>query len=62
MNFFVQRSELRDRNDRVAVAGRIFEAAALRPFESKALNSLGGAVFLIFTTAAVTLQSGFKLR
>src|SRR5205814_8672594 len=41
MNFFVQRSELRDLHDKVAAGERISEADALRLFESKDLNALG---------------------
>ena len=41
MNFFVQRSELRDLYDKVAATERISEADALRLFESKDLNALG---------------------
>jgi len=41
MNFFVQRSELRDLYDKVAAGERISEADALRLFESKDLNTLG---------------------
>jgi aminodeoxyfutalosine synthase len=41
MNFFVQRSELRDIYDKVAAGERISEADALRLFESKDLNALG---------------------
>src|SRR5262245_24603388 len=41
MNFFVQRSELRELYDKVAAAERISEADALRLFESKDLNALG---------------------
>src|SRR5215468_2051074 len=41
MNFFVQRSELRDIHDKVAAGERISEADALRLFESKDLNALG---------------------
>ncbi len=41
MNFFVQRSELRDLYDKVAAGGRISEADALQLFESKDLNALG---------------------
>ena len=41
MNFFVQRSELRDLYDKVASGERISEADALRLFESKDLNALG---------------------
>jgi len=41
MNFFVQRSELRDLYDKVAAGERISEADALRMFESKDLNALG---------------------
>ncbi len=41
MNFFVQRSELRDLYDKVVTGERISEADALRLFESKDLNTLG---------------------
>src|ERR1044071_7318275 len=41
MNFFVQRSELRDLYDKVAAGERITEADALRLFESKDLNAIG---------------------
>jgi len=41
MNFFVQRSELRDLYDKVAAGERISGADALRLFESKDLNALG---------------------
>src|SRR5215469_17204763 len=41
MNFFVQRSELRDLYDKVAAGERLTEADALRLFESKDLNALG---------------------
>lgn len=41
MNFFVQRSELRDIYDKVVASERISEADALRLFESKDLNALG---------------------
>src|ERR1035437_6698385 len=41
MNFFVQRSELRDLYDNVAAGERISEADAVRLFESKDLNALG---------------------
>ncbi len=41
MNFFVQRSELRDIYDKVAVGERISDTDALRLFESKDLNVLG---------------------
>jgi aminodeoxyfutalosine synthase len=41
VNFFVQRSELRDLYDKVAAGERITEADALRLFESKDLNALG---------------------
>ena len=41
MNFFVQRSELRDLYEKVAAGERISEADALRLFESKDLNALG---------------------
>src|SRR6266516_3505843 len=41
MNFFVQRSELRDLYDKVAAGERISEADALQLFKSKNLNALG---------------------
>ncbi|HYT60131.1 MAG TPA: radical SAM protein [Haliangiales bacterium] len=41
MNFFLQRSELRDICDKVAAGDRISEADALRLFESKDLNAVG---------------------
>ena len=41
MNFFVQRSELRDLYDKVAAGERISEADALRLFQSKDLNAVG---------------------
>jgi len=41
MNFFVQRSELRDLYDKVAAGERLSEADALRLFESKDLNAVG---------------------
>jgi aminodeoxyfutalosine synthase len=41
MNFFVQRSELRDLYDKVAAGERISEPDALRLFESKDLNAVG---------------------
>src|SRR6188474_904835 len=41
MNFFIQRSELRDLYDKVAASERISETDALRLFESKDLNALG---------------------
>ena len=41
MNFFVQRSELRDLHEKVAAGVRISEADALRLFESKDLNAVG---------------------
>ena len=41
MNFFVQRSELRDLYDKVAAGERLSEADALRMFESKDLNTVG---------------------
>ncbi len=41
MNFFVQRSELRDLYDKVAAGERISETDALRLFESKDLNTVG---------------------
>ncbi len=41
MNFFIQRSDLRDLYDKVAAGERISEADALRLFESKDLNGVG---------------------
>jgi aminodeoxyfutalosine synthase len=41
VNFFIQRSELRDIYDKVVAGERISEADALRLFESKDLNALG---------------------
>src|SRR5271156_3006687 len=41
MDFFIQRSELRDIYDKVAGGERISEADALRLFESKDLNAVG---------------------
>ncbi len=47
MNFFVQRSELRDLYEKVAAGERISEADALRLFESKDLNMLGAIADLV---------------
>jgi len=41
VNFFIQRSELRDIYDKVVAGERISEADALRLFETKDLNALG---------------------
>jgi aminodeoxyfutalosine synthase len=41
VNFFIQRSKLRDIYDKVVAGERISEADALRLFESKDLNALG---------------------
>src|SRR5450432_1564323 len=41
MNFFIQRSELRDIYDKVVAGERISESDALRLFESKDLNVVG---------------------
>ena len=41
MDFFIQRSELRDIYDKVVAGERITEADALRLFESKDLNAVG---------------------
>ena len=41
MNFFIQRSDLRDLYDKVVAGERISEADALRLFESKDLNAVG---------------------
>ncbi|MGD0745267.1 MAG: radical SAM protein [Verrucomicrobiota bacterium] len=46
MNFFIQRSELRDLYDKVAAGERISETDALRLFESKDLNALGAVADL----------------
>jgi aminodeoxyfutalosine synthase len=47
MNFFVQRSELRNLYEKVAAGERISEADALRLFESKDLNTLGAIADLV---------------
>lgn len=47
MQYFVQRSELRDLYQKVAVEERISEAEALRLFESKDLNALGAIADLV---------------
>ncbi|HXS68634.1 MAG TPA: radical SAM protein, partial [Candidatus Polarisedimenticolia bacterium] len=47
MNFFVQRSELRDLYDKVAAGERISEADALRLFESKDINAIGAIADLV---------------
>ncbi len=41
MNFFIQRSELRELYDKVVAGERLSEADALRLFETKDLNALG---------------------
>src|SRR5712671_1726892 len=41
MNFFLQRSELRDLYDKVVAGERISDPDALRLFESKDLNAVG---------------------
>jgi len=41
VDFFIQRSELRDIYDKVAIGERISDADALRLFESKDLNTVG---------------------
>src|SRR6188768_4262164 len=41
MNFLIQRSELRDLDEKVAANERISDADALRLFETKDLNALG---------------------
>lgn len=48
MNFFVQRSEMRDLYDKVAGGERISEADALRLFESKHLKRLRASVDLLW--------------
>src|SRR5437588_703016 len=47
MNFFVQRSELRDIHDKVVAGERISDADALRLFESKDLNTIGAIADLV---------------
>jgi aminodeoxyfutalosine synthase len=47
VNFFVERSELRDLYDKVAAGERISEADALRLFESKDLNAIGAIADLV---------------
>src|ERR1700719_1693966 len=47
MNFFVQRSGLRDLYDKVAAGERISETDALRLFESKDLNAVGAIADLV---------------
>src|SRR3954452_18851912 len=47
MNFFVQRSELRDIHDKVAAGERISDGDALRLFETKDLNTLGAIADLV---------------
>ena len=41
MNFFLQRSELRDLYEKVAAGGRITEEEGLRLFESRDLHAVG---------------------
>ena len=47
MQYFVQRSELRDLYEKVAGGARISESEALRLFESKDLNTLGAMADLV---------------
>src|ERR1700746_3547859 len=47
MNFFLQRSELRDLYDKGIAGERISDADALRLFESKDLNALGAIADLV---------------
>ena len=47
MNFFIQRSELRDLYDKVVAGERISEADALRLFETKDLNALGAIAHFV---------------
>jgi len=47
MQYFVQRSELRDLYEKVACGARISESEALRLFESKDLNTLGAMADLV---------------
>ena len=47
VNFFVQRSDLRDLYDKVAAGERISEADALRLFESKDINAIGAIADLV---------------
>jgi len=47
VNFFIQRSELRDLHDKVEAGQRMSEADALRLFESKDLNAVGAIADLV---------------
>src|SRR5882724_2931725 len=47
MNFFIQRSELRDIHEKVVAGERISDADALRLFESKDLNAIGAIADLV---------------
>lgn len=47
MQYFVQRSELRDLYEKIASGARISESEALRLFESKDLNTLGAMADLV---------------
>src|SRR5579859_7777215 len=47
MQYFVQRSELRDLYEKVAGGARISESEALRLFESKDLNAVGAIADLV---------------
>ena len=47
MQYFVQRSELRDLFEKVAAGSRISESEALRLFESKDLNALGAIADMV---------------
>ncbi|MDB6108362.1 MAG: aminodeoxyfutalosine synthase, partial [Pedosphaera sp.] len=47
MNFFAQRSELRDIHEKVVVGERISDGDALRLFESKDLNAIGAIADLV---------------
>src|ERR671937_180673 len=47
MDFFVQRSELRDLCDKAVAGERLSDADALRLFESKDLNAVGAIADLV---------------
>ena len=62
MDFFVQRSGLRDLYGKVAAGERISEADALRLFESKDLNAVGAIADLARDVMLRSLRDdpGFK--
>jgi aminodeoxyfutalosine synthase len=47
VNFFIQRSDLRDLHDKVVAGERISDADALRLFESKDLNTVGAIANIV---------------